>query len=147
LLTIYSLIHLETFGYYIAVDEDKEEIRRVFEEVYAANVRSRDLEGYADMYAEDALWMPPNDPDRHGIPEIVEGFANQISDKNIDPIFTAEEIEVMGDFGYVIGMSQATIRPHDGSPSREAKYRALWLMKKERGTWKINRQIWNNKPF
>ncbi|HLO47396.1 MAG TPA: SgcJ/EcaC family oxidoreductase [Kamptonema sp.] len=129
------------------MNNDKDEIRKVFEEVYAANVRSEDLNGYGEMYTENALWMPPDGHDRCGIPDIVEGFSNQIATNSIDPIFTAEEIEVMGDFGYVTGISIATIRPKDGSPSREVKFRAVWLMKKEYDQWKIARQIWNSKPL
>jgi uncharacterized protein (TIGR02246 family) len=126
---------------------DKDEIRKVFEEDYAANVKSRDLVGYGRMYTENALWMPPNSPDRCGINDIVEGFAGQIANQNIDPVFTAEEIEVIHDFGYVIGISHATITPKDGSTSKTVKFRALWLMKKEHGSWKIDRQIWNSKPL
>ncbi|BAB77947.1 YybH family protein [Anabaena sp. FACHB-709] len=125
---------------------DQDQIRSIFEEVYPDNVRGRDLSAYADMYTEDALWMPPNGPDRCGIPDILEGFADTIANQDIDPIFTAEEIEVKGDCGYVIGISLATIRPKDGSPSRQVKYRALWLMKKDCDRWKISRQIWNVKP-
>ncbi|QYX31280.1 YybH family protein [Sphaerospermopsis torques-reginae] len=126
--------------------QDKEEIRRVFEETYAENVRTRNLDGYADMYTEDALWMAPDVDDRCGIADIVEGFAQSIDKKDIHPIFTAEEIEVMGDFGYVIGISHATIHPHNGSAENKVIFRALWLMKKESGIWKIDRQIWNKKP-
>lgn len=124
---------------------DKEEVRRIFEEVYPANVSSTDLMSYGSMYTEDALWMPPNDPDCRSIHEIVEGFASQCAHQSIDPIFIAEEIEVMGDFGYVIGTSEATISPKDGSPPHVVQYRALWLMKKEENQWKISRQIWNKK--
>ncbi|WP_392530923.1 YybH family protein [Nostoc sp. C117] len=126
---------------------DKQKIREVFEEVYARNVKSADLQGYAEMYTEEALWMPPNAGDRCGIADIVAGFADQIAEQDIDPIFNAEEIEVIGDFGYVIGISLATIRPKDGSPTKTAKFRALWLMKKDQGIWKIDRQIWNSKPL
>ena len=126
---------------------DRNEIRKVFEEVYAENVRTKNLQGYADMYTENALWMAPNVPDRCGREDIVEGFAEQIANQDIDPIFTADEIEVMGDFGYVIGISIATIYPNDGSPSKQVKFRALWLMKKVNQQWKIDRQIWNNKPL
>ncbi|HEY9848404.1 MAG TPA: SgcJ/EcaC family oxidoreductase [Leptolyngbyaceae cyanobacterium] len=125
---------------------DKEEIRKVFEEVYAANVRSRDLQGYGEMYSENALWIPPDQADRQGIPDIVEGFAQQIANQDIDPTFTAEEIEVLGDFGYVIGTSIATVRPRNGDEPKTVTFRALWLMKKEQGVWKIDRQIWNKKP-
>lgn len=125
---------------------DQEKIRCVFEEVYPKNVRERNLSAYADMYTKEALWMAPGVPDRSGIEEIVKGFTEQIAQNDIDPIFTAEEIEVMGDFGYVTGISVATIRPKDGSSSRSVKFRALWLMKKEQDVWKISHQIWNNKP-
>lgn len=126
---------------------DKEKIREVFEEVYATNVRSENLAGYGEMYTEDALWMPPNGPDRVGIADIIEGFAAQVAILRIDPTFTAEEIEVMGDFGYVVGISIAMIYPKDGSPSKQVKCRELWLMKKEHESWKIARQIWNSKPL
>lgn len=81
---------------------DKEKIRSVFEEVYPANVKSENLSGYAEMYTEDALWMAPGVTDRFGINDIVEGFTEQITQNNIDPVFTAEEIEVFGNFGYVL---------------------------------------------
>ena len=62
-------------------------------------------------------------------------------------MFTAEEIEVINDLGYLIGISIANITPRDGSPSKQVKYRALWLMKKQDGVWKINRQIWIAQPL
>ncbi len=126
---------------------DRLKIQRIFEEIYADSVRTKNLQGYGNMYTEDALWMAPNVPDRCGREDIVAGFAEQIANQDIDPIFTVDEIEVMGDFGYVIGISIATIYPYDGSPSKQVKFRALWLMKKVQDTWKIDRQIWNNKPL
>ncbi len=131
----------------MSISQDRDEIRRVFEEVYADNVRNKNLQGYGEMYTEDALWMAPNVPDRCGREDIIEGFAESVANQDIDPLFTADEIEVMGDFAYVIGISIATIYPNDGSTSRQAKFRALWLMKKVQGLWKIDRQIWNNKPL
>ncbi len=100
---------------------------------------------YSQMYTEDAQWMPPDAPERRGIHDIVEGFAEQCAHQSTDPTLIAEEIEVMGDFSYVIGTSEATIHPKDGSPAHVVKYRALWLMRKERNSWKISRQIWNKK--
>lgn len=128
-------------------NSDYDEIKRIFEVVYAENVRTKNLEGYGEMYTENALWMPPDAPDRCGIADIIAGFAATVANQSIDPVFTADEIEVIGDFGYVVGISIATIYPDDGSPSRDAKYQALWLMKKVQGIWKIDRQIWNNKPL
>ncbi len=126
---------------------DREEIRRVFEDVYGENVRNKDLRGYGEMYTEDALWIPPDVQDRCGVEDIIEGFAHTVTNQDIDPIFSADEIDVMGDFGYVNGISIAKIFPHDGSEPKTVKFRALWLMKKVNGEWKIKRQIWNNKPL
>ncbi len=133
--------------YASASPTDREEIRKVFESVYADNVRAKNLQGYGEMYTEDALWMAPNEPDRCGREDIIEGFAHQVAQQDIDPVFTADEIEIMGDVGYVNGISMATIYPQDGSPAKQVKLRALWLMQKVQGAWKINRQIWNNKPL
>ena len=126
---------------------DCQAIREVFEEVYADNVRTKNLQGYGAMYTENALWMAPNELDRCGREDIIEGFAHQVANQDIEPIFTADQIEVMGDFGYAIGTSMATIYPHNGSAIKHAKFRALWLMKKVQGVWKIDRQIWNNQPI
>ncbi|MGL5195739.1 MAG: YybH family protein [Chroococcales cyanobacterium] len=117
----------------------------MIEEVYPGNVRAKDLMYYSQMYTEDALWMPPDAPDRIGIHDILQGFAKQCDHQSTDPIFKAEEIEVTGDFAYVIGTCAVTIYPNDGSPDHVVQYRVLWLMKKERFTWKISREIWNKK--
>lgn len=129
-----------------ACDSDYEKIKAVFEEVYPKNVREKDLESYGEMYTEDALWMPPNAPNRKGKTAIIEGFAATVANQDIDPTFTAEEIQVMGDFGYVIGTSVATVFPHDNQPKKTVTFGALWLMEKQKDEWKISRQIWNNKP-
>lgn len=126
---------------------DRQAIRKVFEETYPDNVKNRNLSGYGEMFTADALWMAPDVPDRRGQADIIAGFSLEIKSQDIDPIFIADEIEVMDDFGYVIGFSTATIYPHDGSAIKQAKFRALWLMRKVQHSWKIDRQIWNNKPI
>ncbi|WP_013334265.1 YybH family protein [Gloeothece verrucosa] len=133
------------------MDSDKQAIQKVFEVDYPTYVRNKDRENYGTMYTENALWMPPNAPDRCGIPDILIGYdaAIGVENKQIDPTFTAEEIHVIGDLGYVLGISNATItttNPDGTSSISKVLYRALWLMKKEQDTWKIHRQIWNVKP-
>lgn len=126
--------------------DDKEKIKQVFEKTYAENMRTGNMQGYGDMYTKDALWMPPDAIDRRGKDDILKAFADSIASQKVDPVFTAEEIVVMGDFGYVIGNSKATITPRNSSEQKKVTFQALWLMKKEAGIWKIDRQIWNKKP-
>ncbi len=126
---------------------DEDEIRRLFEETYATNVRSGDVDAYVAMFTEDAFWMPPGDADRRGVNEIAEAFGMQSISVAIEPKLTAEEIQVNGNFAYIVGISLATITPKDGGQSNKVKLRIVWLLRKEAGTWKIAREIWNSKPM
>ncbi len=124
---------------------DRTQIKKIFEEIYPETARSRNPQRYGAMFTETAIQMPPHVPDRHGQADIAAGYAEQIVDKDLDPTLTAEDIHVTGDFGYVTGIAMVTIHPHDDSPAIQLKFRGLWLMKKEQGDWKIDRQIWNEK--
>lgn len=125
---------------------DKAQIRRLFEQVYADKVRAGDKDSYATMFTQDALWMPPGHADQRGKNAIAAAFGEQANAISIEPNLKAEEIEVMGNFAYVVGTSVAGITPKDGSQPSQVKLRIVWLLQKDRGTWKIAREIWNAKP-
>ena len=125
---------------------DRNQIKKIFEEIYPENVRAKDPQRYAAIFTEAAVQMPPNVPDRRGQADIAAGFSEQVADKALDPSLIAEEVHVIGDFGYVTGIAMVTVYTSDGSPSNEIKFRGLWLMKKEQGEWKIDCQILNEKP-
>jgi len=125
---------------------DYDEIKAIFEDVYPARARGRDPQAYAEMFTEEAIQMPPDVPDSYGPSDIAAGYAQQITDKDLAPSLTVEEIEVLGDYGYATGIALVKVHPHDGTPSIELKFRGFWLMKKVQGIWKIHRQIWNEKP-
>lgn len=126
---------------------DSDELKKLFEEVYAKNLRTGDVNSYVAMFTKDAFWMPPGAPDRRGVNEIAQAFGMQSISVNIEPKLTAEEIQVMGNFGYIVGSSLATISPKDGSEAHKVKLRVVWLLRKEEGSWKIAREIWNAKPM
>lgn len=125
---------------------DRSQIQTIFEETYPNNVRAKDPQAYAALFTETAVQMPPEMPDHYGRDAIAAGFAQQITDKDLDPTLTVEEIQLIEDYGYATGIAMITVYPHDGSPSVQLKFRGFWLMKKEEGEWKIDRQIWNAKP-
>lgn len=126
-------------------NSDRDQIQQIFEETYPERARAKNPQNYAAMFTEAAIQMPPNVCDRYGRADIAAGFAEQVADKDLDPSLTVEEINIMGDYGYVTGIAIVTVHSHDGSPSVQIKFRGFWLMKKEQGAWKIDRQIWNEK--
>lgn len=125
---------------------DRDEIREVFEQTYARSVREKNRDAYEDMYTEEAWWMPPDGSDLFRRADIGEGFDRMVENQDIDLVFTADEVVVTGEVGYVTGISDATIHRLGVEPTR-VRFRALWIMKEEEdGPWKIDRQIWNKKP-
>lgn len=124
-------------------NKDREEIKRIFEVVLPSRVRDRDIEGYASLFTKDAIWVPPDEVQREGPTEIAEALTRLLAHQNIDPTFTAEHIGVSARLGYVFGKSKEILKPIDGGSSSIAHSRELWVMRKERGNWKIFRMLWN----
>ncbi len=127
--------------------KDEEEIQRLFEEVLPSKVRAGDIPGYLSLLTEDIIWCPPNAVDRYGLDDVAEGYAAMLAVQSFDPTFTADEIKIIGSFGYVLGRATIILYPKDGSPSTVAHSRELWLLRKEQGHWKMARMVWNLKPL
>ncbi len=127
-------------------ERDVAAIRTLLFETYPSHVMAHDAAGYADLYTTDVLWCPPNAPDqtsregvKNGIQGLFDKFAFQV---DLQP----EEIEIMGDFSYVIGSVDGVFTPRDGSAPVTIRFRIFWLLRREAAGWMISRQIWNNKP-
>ena len=121
-------------------------IRQLLSEGYGGLVMASDAAGYAEQYSEDVLWAPPNAPDqtsKEGIVNAIQGLFDKFSFR-VNP--QPEEIEVQGDFAYVIGSVDGALTPRAGGDPVPIRFRVFWLLRKEAGEWKISRQIWNNKP-
>lgn len=126
---------------------DEAEIKNIFEVVQPANVRTGDVPGYLSLLTDDIIWCPANGLDRYGLDEVKVGYTEMLAAQSFNPTFTADEIKVMGDFGYALGRATINITPTDGSPPYVAHSRELWLFRKERDDWKMSRMVWNIKPM
>jgi uncharacterized protein (TIGR02246 family) len=125
---------------------DKAAIREIFEVLLPAKVRARDTEGYAALFTDHAIWSPAGAEVRHGPREIAQGVAAVLADVDIDPTFYADEIEVIGQSGYVFGRSSEIVTPRGGGPATTVYSRELWLFHGHADRWKIYRMIWNFVP-
>jgi uncharacterized protein (TIGR02246 family) len=123
--------------------KDRNEIKRIFEVELPSMVRNRDIPGYVSLFTRDAIWVPQGKVQREGRAEITEGVTQVLADTDIDPTFTAEHIGVSEPLGYVFGKSKEILKPINGGPTTVANSRELWVMRKERGKWKIYRMLWN----
>ena len=126
--------------------DDVAKIRELVSKTYREMVVNHDSAGYAGMYSEGVLWCPPSAPDqttRSGIAKHMQGAFDKLV-FDVEP--GAEEVEVMGDFAYALGMVHGRTTPRAGGDDGAVKFRIFWFFRKESGAWKIHRQIWNSKP-
>ena len=127
-------------------DEAIAAITAIITDAYPAFANSHDAAGYASMYSEDVRWIPPSAPERVGR-EGVEAAMQASFDKfefDVHPF--AEEVEVMGDFAYIIGGAEGFMTPRDGSEPVPVNFRVFWLFRNGDNGWEIVRQIWNKAP-
>lgn len=123
---------------------DEQAIKNFIQAIYPAAASSGNADTYAALYADDALWSPPNLPDRRGPGNI--RFAYIARNTDIDVAMKVEDHAVAGDLGFVTGLVYVVERRRDGTPPVTYFFRAQWIFRKIRGIWKIARQIWNDKP-
>jgi uncharacterized protein (TIGR02246 family) len=130
-----------------ADEQDMAAIKEVITSGYQGAVNSHDAAAYAGLFADDVLWAPPNAPNatsKEAIQSAVQGLFDTFT---FEVEVTPDEVEVMGDFAYVIGQAKGNLTPRNGDPVRPIHFQILWLLRKGPDGWKIARQIWNNKPI
>ena len=124
-----------------------EKLRLMIERDYAAAARNGDPDAYASLYAEDAVWCPPDRPDAYGPEAIRVAEAPVFETVELDPSIEATEVrELVPGIGLVLGMAKVTVKTKATGETSDLLFRAFWLLEQEAGEWKITRQIWNQKP-
>ncbi len=124
----------------------RERIERVFGEVQPHFVRTRNVEGYAGLFAEDAVWWPMGRATRIGPKEIAEGFTEVMAGCHIEAVFEAVELIVRDDFGLAALHGTETIRFDNGDPTQVVHSREIWEFREVAGDLKISRMLWNQTP-
>ena len=132
------------------VEADIEAIKGLVNE-WAELFMAGDFDGLvSNLYAEDAVRMPPNEPIIKGREAILAGFKKDTEQTEIHiDSSIAEDVRVSGDWALVRGLDTGTNTPKGGGEA--AKMNDKWLLLYERqpdGTWKIFYEAWNsNNPL
>lgn len=124
----------------------RERLERIFMEVQPHFVRAKDVEGYAGLFAEDAVWWPMGRATRIGPREIGQGFAELMAGCQIEAVFQAVELVVREDFGLAALHGVETIRFDNGDPTQVVHSREIWEFREVAGEVKISRMLWNQTP-
>ena len=104
---------------------------------YVAASNEGDADALADLYAEDALLLPPDHEPIQGRPAIVE-FWRQGTDMGLE--VSTLRLEVHGDVAYTVGRYR--LPPTDEETADSGQY-VLCLKRQPNGAWKLTADIWN----
>jgi ketosteroid isomerase-like protein len=107
---------------------------------------SGDINAIADLFADDAILLPPNDTTLHGKDEIRSWWGEYFNFFRVTSSVERErELTVAGDQAFDRTAFSVTIVPKQGGPKIVDDIRSLIVWRLDpSGSWKITRQIWNS---
>ena len=128
------------------VAADIKAIRALGDEITAA-FNSNDAAAVAATFAEDAIWMGPNQAAVEGRQAIQALLESRFKENVAKIAHTSLETQVAGDWAYERGNATTTLTPKSGKPM-EGSYKYLHIYRRQMdGSWKIHLGIHNsNEP-
>ncbi len=115
---------------------------------YASAVNASDSAAYVQLFAPDAIRMPPGAHPEYGPEAIQKGEQADYDAARWEVKFTPRDVLALAD-DWVYGIADvdvATVAHADGTTSK-FRLTATWLLHKQpSGEWLIKRQMWNHKP-
>jgi ketosteroid isomerase-like protein len=105
---------------------------------------AKDLTGITSIYAEDAVFMPPNTPQAATAADISAEWGRYLQ-ANLSGSWEATKVEVAqsGDLAYSVGTYRVSMDAPNGTRvDDEGKYVAVW--KKVAGQWKMVADSYNS---
>jgi uncharacterized protein (TIGR02246 family) len=108
--------------------------------------RTGDVKDLLDLFADDAVLMPPNDTSLYGKDEIAEWWKEYFQWFQVtSSILTEEEMTVDGDQAFHRVSVSIVIAPRKRGTKISDDMRGLTVWRRDAaGKWKITQQIWNS---
>lgn len=121
---------------------DKQAIENLINE-YGAAIKSASVEKVLAVFTKDGVLMPPGAPTATGQDQLKGTYEYVFSAIKLDLKFTILEITIDKDYAIVRSESAGTTTVLASNQAGPDAYRELFVVKKENGTWKIARYMYN----
>ncbi len=105
---------------------------------FGAAVRKGDYQAVAQLYTEDGQLIPPGAEIVRGRAAIAAYWKQGIEAGLNDLVLTTVDVESAGNLAYEVGTARVGNSNRDAT---EGKYLVVW--KRQDGTWRLHRDIWN----
>jgi uncharacterized protein (TIGR02246 family) len=121
-----------------------DQLRQAFNKAFSAN----DMAAVSALATEDAVWMPPGEPEIKGRDTVHKRYAALFEKVASTMELKAETIMVQGDLAVLSGPFTRTDKPKGGGAATVVTGKYLLVLRRQAdGAWLIARDIWNeDKP-
>jgi uncharacterized protein (TIGR02246 family) len=119
------------------VSDDEGAVRALFDEWVAAT-EAGDVARLLDLVTDDVLFMTAERA-AFGKAELAEGLTAMMRLQRLEVVADLQEVVVLGDHAYVRNHLDVTVHPRAGGPSTTVHSRALSILRKEDGRWRLAR--------
>ena len=110
---------------------------------YRDALNASDVSQVLALYSEDGVFMPSGAPTSVGQEQVKAAYEYVFSSIQLNIEFSIDEIAVLGDHAYARTTSKGTVLIRATDEKAPEENRELFVLKKEAGSWKINRYMFN----
>jgi uncharacterized protein (TIGR02246 family) len=121
---------------------EKQEIKNLLF-TYRDALNASDVRKVLPLYTEDGIFMPSGAPTSIGTEQVKGAYEFVFSNIQLSIEFYIDEIIVNGEYAFARTTSKGTTLIHATGETVPEENRELFVLKKENGSWKIDRYMFN----
>ena len=110
---------------------------------YRDALNAADVNKVVPLYTENGVFMPSEAPTSVGKDQVKGAYEFVFSNIKLSIEFSIDEIIINGDYAFVRTTSKGTTLIHATGETVPEENRELFVLKKEKGSWKIDRYMFN----
>ena len=123
-------------------EKEQSEIKKVLFS-YRDALNESNAEKVVSLYTENGVFMPSSAPTAIGQEQLKGTYEFVFSNIQLNIEFYIDEIEIVGEYAFARSTSKGTTLIHASGETVPEENRELFVLKKENGSWKIDRYMFN----
>jgi len=123
-------------------EKEQSEIKKVLFS-YRDALNESNAEKVLSLYTENGVFMPSSAPTAIGQEQLKGTYEFVFSNIQLSIEFYIDEIEIVGEYAFVRTTSKGTTLIHASGETVPEENRELFVLRKENGSWKIDRYMFN----
>ena len=123
-------------------EKEQSEIKKVLFS-YRDALNESNAEKVLSLYTNNGVFMPSSAPTAIGQEQLKGTYEFVFSNIQLNIEFYIDEIEIVGEYAFARTTSKGTTLIHASGETVPEENRELFVLRKENGSWKIDRYMFN----